>query len=248
MVRKALALLMMVAVVGIALGAVGLWIPGLVGADGHSADRSFPDGNSVGAGGELKVQITARDYGQGARVTERLPEGFEYQFSSLATSRVAVDGDDPRNVTFAVVFESSPYTFTYTVTVSDVADTYEFSGTILDLQLQGDQAEDYRTVDGDKEVIVVASDTPMPTASRAFSAGHGDDGRPSDGDHHRQRVRGQWVGGGNAAYRVHVHRQRLRQRECVSERADGDVHPAGRRGDGDGVYLHRDGIRYDGAL
>ena len=55
MVRKALALLVVVAVVGVALGAVGLWIPGLVGAHEHSATRSFPDGNSVGAGGELKV-------------------------------------------------------------------------------------------------------------------------------------------------------------------------------------------------
>ena len=84
MVRKALALLVVVAVVGVALGAVGLWIPGLVGAHEHSATRSFPGGNSVAGGGELTVHHQSpSDYGFGARVKERLPDGFAYKVSSL---------------------------------------------------------------------------------------------------------------------------------------------------------------------
>ena len=91
MVRKAVALLVAVAVVGVALGAVGLWIPGLVGAHGHSATRSF-SATPVPAGGELTVTIVARDYGSiGARVVETLPDGFEYQSSSLPEAQAVPD-------------------------------------------------------------------------------------------------------------------------------------------------------------
>ena len=168
MVRKALALLVVVALVGVALGVVGLWIPGLAGAHGHSAARSFPDGNSVPAGGELTVQITARDFGSvGARVVETLPEGFVYQSSSLPIEQEIVDTNDSRNVTFAIVLESSPFTFTYTVKASETADTYRFSGTIKDIPR--DQDGETRTIGGDTEVMVTASDMAMPMASRAFS-------------------------------------------------------------------------------
>ena len=166
MVRKALALLVVVAVVGVALGAVGLWIPGLVGARGHSATRSFPDGNSVGAGGELTVQITVSNFGNAAKVKETLPEGFEYQSSSMLASQVTPDTDDPQKITFAVVLKPPPFTFTYTVTAPDMADTYDFSGTV-DTALA--DTPDPRTIGGDTGVMVTASDMPMPMASRAFS-------------------------------------------------------------------------------
>ena len=166
MVRKALALLVAVAVVGVA---VGLWIPGLVGAHGHSATRSF-SATSVPAGGDLTVTIVARGFGSiGARVVETLPEGFEYQSSSMPASQVIPDTDDPQKITFAVVLESSPFTFTYKVTAPDMADTYEFSGTIDDIPSDVMVDPETRVTIGETEVMVVASDMPLPMASRAFS-------------------------------------------------------------------------------
>ena len=167
MVRKALALLVVVAVVGVA---VGLWIPGLVGAHGHSATRSF-SATSVPAGGDLTVTIVARGFGSiGARVVETLPEGFEYQSSSMPASQVIPDTDDPQIITFAVVLKSSPFTFTYTVTAPDMADTYEFSGTIDDIPRDVMVDPETRETIGDTEVMVTALDMPMPMASREFSA------------------------------------------------------------------------------
>ena len=166
MVRKALALLVVVAVVGVALGAVGLWIPGLVGAHEHSATRSFPDGNSVGAGGELKVQITVSNFGNAATVKERLPEGFVYKSSDLPVMQAEVDPTDARNVTFAVVLESSPFTFTYMATAPAQAGPYDFSGTV-DTPLAA--IPDPQTIGGDTRVMVTASDMQMPMASREFS-------------------------------------------------------------------------------
>ena len=168
MVRKALALLVAVAVVGIALGAVGLWIPGLVGAHGHSATRSFSE-TSVPGGGELTVTIVARDYGSiGARVVETVPDGFVYQSSSLPAAQVVPDQHDAQIITFAVVLESSPFTFTYTVTASETADTYEFSGTIEDIPQ--DQDGETRVTGGSTDVMVEAAPvTEGPRASRMIS-------------------------------------------------------------------------------
>ena len=167
MVRKALALLVVVAVVGVA---VGLWIPGLVGAHGHSATRSF-SATPVPAGGDLTVTIVARGFGSiGARVVETLPEGFEYQSSSMPASQVIPDTDDPQIITFAVVLKSSPFTFTYTVTAPDMADTYEFSGTIDDIPRDVMVDPETRETIGDTEVMVTALEMPMPMASREFSA------------------------------------------------------------------------------
>ena len=71
MVRKALALLVAVAVVGAALGVVGLLRPNTVDAQTPSATRSFST-MSVAPEGELSVTITARDYGSPGRVEENI--------------------------------------------------------------------------------------------------------------------------------------------------------------------------------
>ena len=169
LVRKALALLVVVAVVGVALGAVGLWIPGLVGAHEHSATRSFPDGISVGEGSELTVQITVSNFGNAASVKEKLPEGFVYKSSDLPVKQAVVDSTDARNVTFVVALESSPFDITYIATAPAQAGPgpYDFSGTV-DIPLA--DPPDPRTIGGDTEVMVTALDMPMPMASREFSA------------------------------------------------------------------------------
>ena len=120
-------------------------------------------------------------------VLETLPEGFEYQSSSLVDNRVKVDPEDARNVTFAVSLESSPYTFMYTVTVSDQEGSYDFIGMITDLR--ANQPEDQRTIGGDTEVMVVASGYADAHGLQGVFGGHGDARRSGDGDHHRQRVR-----------------------------------------------------------
>jgi hypothetical protein len=117
----------------------------------------------------LTVTIVARDYGSiGARVVETLPVGFEYQSSSLPEAQAVPDADDPQIITFAVVLEPSPFTFTYTVTALDMADTYEFSGTIEDIPQ--DQDGETRVIGGATDVMVESAPvTQGPRASRMIS-------------------------------------------------------------------------------
>ena len=168
MVRKALALLVVVGVVGIALGGVGLLWPRLADATGHSATRSF-SAASVPAGDDLIVTITiSGDYGPGGAVVETLPDGFTYKFSSLPATTVAQGPNsnfpslEEGDVLFG--FLSGRENFTYTVTVSSDGGAYSFSGYMRDFE------KDKRQVSGATAVMVVAAtDTPMPSASRAIS-------------------------------------------------------------------------------
>ncbi len=158
MVRKALALLVVVAMVGAVMGVVGLVFPHPADAHEHSAARSFGS-PEVAAGGDLVVTITVNDFGNAARVVETLPEGFEYKSSSLG-DRVRVDPTDMRNYIFAVVeFPAvDTYTFTYTVTAAGEAGTYDFSGTV-DTPLA--DTPDPRTISGDSRVTVTGA-PPQP--------------------------------------------------------------------------------------
>ena len=75
---------------------------------------------------------------------------------------------DPQIITFAVVLEPSPFTFTYTVTAPDMADTYEFSGTIEDIPRNQDG--EVRAIGGATDVMVEAAPvTEGPRASRMIS-------------------------------------------------------------------------------
>ena len=117
MVRKALAMLVVVAVVGVVLGAVGLLRPGAADAHQHSATRSF-SATSVAVGDELEVTITANDFGFGGTVTETVPSGFTYESTSLEDYQVD-DEANPVIVFFPVDFNrdgDNEYEFTYTVT------------------------------------------------------------------------------------------------------------------------------------
>jgi hypothetical protein len=135
LVRKALALLVMVTVVGVVLGVVGLLHPNTVDAQAPSATRSFSGITSVSAGGELSVMITAREYGSPGRVEETLPDGFSYVDGSTVPGpediRVTtVVGDDGRTtVRFTLDGEEE---FTYKVTASSTEGNYSFSGILKD--------------------------------------------------------------------------------------------------------------------
>ena len=92
----------------------------------------------------MTVTINAANYGPSGSVTERLPQGFSYVSSSLDSERVDVD---PQQVIFTLQGEAS---FTYTVTASDKAGPYTFSGTLRD-----SKGNDH-AVGGDSTVTVTA--------------------------------------------------------------------------------------------
>ena len=116
MLRGMLVVMMVAAIAG----ALGLFGTAPVAAQG-SATRSFPPA-TVSPGGQVTVTIDAANYGPSGSVTERLPQGFSYVSSSLDSERVDVD---PQQVIFTLQGEAS---FTYTVTASDKAGLYTFSG------------------------------------------------------------------------------------------------------------------------
>ena len=160
--KKVLALLVVVAVVGAAWG--GTWFFPLVPpveAQSPTAIRTF-SAASVAPGGELTVTIAPSDYGSFGGVTETLPDGFTYERSSLADNEVDVTG---QTVNFTL-FEFTEDSFTYTVTASSTAGNYDFSGVLRNSSL------DKSSVTGDSRITVVADATPepSPTAIRTFSA------------------------------------------------------------------------------
>ena len=138
MLRGMLVVMMVAAIAG----ALGLFGTAPVAAQG-SATRSFPPA-TVSPGGQVTVTIDAANYGPSGSVTERLPQGFSYVSSSLDSERVDVD---PQQVIFTLQGEAS---FTYTVTASDKAGLYTFSGTLMD-----SKGKDHAVV-GDSTVTVTA--------------------------------------------------------------------------------------------
>ena len=140
----------------VALGlamAVGLWLPGQAGATNHMADRSF-DATEVMPGAEVIVTINHNIGGSGGQIVETLPEGFAYVDGSSTTEGAPTISE--QMLTFTLFAE--PDTFSYTVTASDVEDTYTFEGTV---NIVGGTASD---TGGDADVTV-AVDAADPTAT-----------------------------------------------------------------------------------
>ena len=128
-----------------------------------SASRSF-DSASVDPGGRVVVTISASDYGSVGAVTEDLPTGFSYVSSSLDTEQVNVSGQEAR---FTLRGGTS---FTYTVTASNTAGDYTFSGTLRD------EDRNDHTVRGATTVTVTAPAARTPSASRSFDSASVDPG------------------------------------------------------------------------
>ena len=97
----------------------------MVSASGATATRSFST-PAVAAGGQLVVTIEANNYGNFGGVVETLPAGFSYVSSSLPVDSVVAAGQEVRLTLFG---ESN---FTYTVTASNTAGSYSFSGVLKD--------------------------------------------------------------------------------------------------------------------
>ena len=156
MFRKGLAIVMLTALVGLLLG-----LTVVAAQQSPSAVRSF-DTESVAAGGQVVVRITATGYGTLGAVTETLPGGFSYDSSSL-TDEGEVTEVDAQTIRFTL--QGADKTFNYTVTASSTAGTYDFSGTLRD----ADRTD--HDVSGDSTVTVMApADAGDPSATRSFDA------------------------------------------------------------------------------
>ncbi len=129
-------------------------------SDGSTAraSRSF-DKPSVAQGGVVVVTVDVANYGQAGGVTETLPAGFTYVSSSLSDDQVLATGQQVR---FTLQGDTS---FTYTVTASMTAGSYEFEGTLRDFDRNDTQ------VVGDDTVTV------GPYAARSFSRASVDRGQ-----------------------------------------------------------------------
>ena len=158
MVKKALMMLGVLAIVGVA--GLSLLLPDAVNASGHSAARSFVT-DSVAAGSELEVTLQVTGLGGFGQVRETLPDGFVFVRSEDVTASV-----DGQIVAFTIL--GSDATFHYTVTASTTPGTYEFSGTV------GDSNRDSLAVGGASSVEVTGPKG--PEASRSISRSSVDSG------------------------------------------------------------------------
>ena len=137
----------MAAVVGVTML---LAQPGAVDAQSHSASRAFQQVWAA-PGSELRVTITASNYGVFGQVVETLPEGFTFVGSSLDDAQFSSEG---QTVQFNLLGDSR---FTYTVMVSHVAGRYTFSGIIKNT----DREE--QTISGHMQLRVGPPSTPIPS-------------------------------------------------------------------------------------
>ena len=135
------------------VGAVALLAqPGVVEAQSHSASRAFQR-TWAAPGGEVRVTITASNYGPIGQVVETLPDGFTFVSSTLAANQMEQEGQVVR---FNLFGDSS---FTYVVTVPTREGRYTFAGKIRNVHVEE------RTVTGHTQFRVGPPPTPAPTST-----------------------------------------------------------------------------------
>ena len=154
MVRATLGALSSLAVGTAVVLLVLLGQPGAVDAQSHSASRTF-QASWASPGSELRVNISASNYGPFGRVVETLPLGFSYVRSSLRSSEVDVKG---QTIEFTLFGVSSFY---YVVRAPAEEGQYTFSGVITN----SDRQE--RTVAGQTQIRVGPPPTPTPPPTPA---------------------------------------------------------------------------------
>ena len=152
MIRTSLGAFAALAIVAM-VGAVALLAqPGGVDAQSHSATRTFRQ-NWASPGGELRVTITASNYGPIGQVVETLPEGFSYVNATLDEFQIEVEG---RTLRFNLFGDAR---FNYVVTVPTVEGRYTFTGVI-----RNDDREE-RVIAGHTQFRVGPPPTPAPTST-----------------------------------------------------------------------------------
>ena len=156
MVRKALALLVGIAVLGVALGIVGLLRPGIADAQTPSATRTIMP-TTVAPGGEVVVTITTSGFTDGG-VEEMLPDGFEYKPETVSPNDINVRMLNSGAVAFAMR-RVTEFSYTATVDLTAPAGGYgdAFSGVLV--YVDSDDARQ-RTPMDDTPVTVGTATTP----------------------------------------------------------------------------------------
>ena len=152
MIRISLGAFAALAIVAM-VGALALLAqPGVVEAQSHSASRTFRQ-NWAAPGGELRVTITASNYGAFGQVVETLPDGFTFKSATLPSSQIE---QEAQVVRFNLFGDSS---VNYVVTVPTTEGRYTFTGVIRN----ADRAE--RSVTGHTQFRVGPPPTPAPTST-----------------------------------------------------------------------------------
>ena len=126
--------------------------PSVVEAQSPSATRTFRQ-NWAAPGGELRVTITASNYGAFGQVVETLPDGFTFKSATLPSSQIE---QEAQVVRFNLFDDSS---VNYVVTVPTTEGRYTFIGVIRN----ADRAE--RSVTGHTQFRVGPPPTPAPTST-----------------------------------------------------------------------------------
>ena len=123
MIRISLGAFAALAIVAM-VGALALLAqPGVVEAQSPSATRAFQR-TWAAPGGELRVTITASNYGAFGQVVETLPDGFTFKSATLPSSQIE---QEAQVVRFNLFGDSS---VNYVVTVPTTAGRYTFTGVI----------------------------------------------------------------------------------------------------------------------
>ena len=126
--------------------------PDVVEAQSHSATRAFQQ-DWASPGGELRVTITASNYGAFGQVVETLPDGFTFVSSTLPANYIEQEGQVVR---FNLFVESN---FNYVVTAPTREGQYIFNGVVKN----ADREE--RSVTGHTQFRVGPPPTPAPTST-----------------------------------------------------------------------------------
>ena len=152
MIRISLGAFAALAIVAM-VGALALLAqPGVVEAQSHSASRTFRQ-NWAAPGGELRVTITASNYGAFGQVVETLPDGFTFKSATLPSSQIE---QEAQVVRFNLFGDSS---VNYVVTVPTREGRYIFTGVIRNADRQE------RRVTGHTQLRVGPPPTPAPTST-----------------------------------------------------------------------------------
>ena len=132
MIRTSLGALAALAIAAM-VGALALVAqPGGVEAQSQSASRAFQR-TWAAPGGQVRVTITASNYGAFGQVVETLPDGFTFVSASLPDTQIEQEGQVVR---FNLFGDSS---FNYVVTVAAGEGRYTFNGVVRNADRAGTQ-------------------------------------------------------------------------------------------------------------
>ena len=123
-----------------------------------SATRSFEPA-TVAPGGMVTVTVAAADFVGPGRITENLPDGFDYVVGSATNFREGASDLGQGVLVFNVT--GAPATFTYKVTASSMGGSHDFSGTLSAAPDETTGIQMYDIVD-DTSVTVSTDTGPAP--------------------------------------------------------------------------------------